>query len=188
MTKRHEEVLSAFVDEETSTFETRLSVKEIVTNDDQRSRWERYHLIRDTMRGNVPPIVDKDFSNKIMTTIDGAAASDLPSERSNRQPYAMLKPFAGVAIAACVAVVTVLSVKALIVNAPSVNTGAVAQLDAGDQQAVRRRETDARGSLSSSNPREEARLNSYLVNHAEYASRRSMIPYARIVGYDMRQK
>ena len=188
MTNRHEEVLSAFVDEETSTFETRLSVKEIVTDDGQRSRWERYHLIRDTLRGNVPPRVDKEFCNKIMAAIDGTVDSDLPSERWNKQSHAVLKPIAGVALAASVAIVTVLSVKALIVNAPSVNTGAVAQLDGGDQQAMREPQADVRGSLVTSNPSEEARLNSYLVNHAEYASRRSMIPYARIVGYDMRQR
>ena len=188
MTNRHEEVLSAFVDEETSAFETRLSVKEIVTDDGQRSRWERYHLIRDTLRGNVPPIVDKEFCNKIMTTIDRTVDSDPTSERAKINSYAALKPIAGLAIAASVAIVTVLSVKTLIVNAPSVNTGAVVQLDAEDQRGSRKPEVDVRRSLVASNPSEEARLNSYLVNHAEYASRRSMIPYARIVGYDVRQK
>ena len=61
MSKRHEEILSAFVDEETSAFETRASVNELVTDGSQRSRWERYHLISDTLRGNIPPILDPEF-------------------------------------------------------------------------------------------------------------------------------
>ena len=188
MTIRPREVLSAFVDEETSSFETHLSVKEIVTDESQRSRWERYHLIRDTLRGNVPPTVDKEFCKKIMTAIDKTAEIDLPSERSLRNSYTLLKPIAGVAIAASIAVVTVLSVKILIIDSPTGDPAAVAQLQAGDGQDGSKRELTLGGTVASSNPREDARLNSYLVNHAEYASRRSMIPYARFADYSMQQK
>ncbi len=188
MTIRPKEVLSAFVDEETSSFETHLSVKEIVTDESQRSRWERYHLIRDTLRGNVPPTVDKEFCKRIMTAIDSTAEIELPSERSTRKSYALLKPIAGVAIAASVAIVTVLSVKVLIIDSPNGDPAAVAQLQAGDHQDGPKREITLDGSISSSNTREEARLNSYLVNHAEFASRRSMIPYARFADYSMQRK
>ena len=187
MTNGHEEILSAFVDEETSAFETRLSVKELITNDGQRSRWERYHLISDTMRGNIPPIIDKEFCNRIMQTIDGMAAEDVPEERMSMRSSDILKPVAGVALAASIAILTVFSVKTLIDQTPSLGSESVAKLPTQDQKVASNSNLKS-GESTPSNPPEDARLNSYLVNHAEYASRRSMIPYARLVGYNTNQQ
>lgn len=178
MTHSIDESLSALVDGETSVFETRRLHNSLCDGGKELASWEHYHLIRESMRGNLSEF-RKDFAARVMAQLDEA-----PAVPAQTRSFKLVKPAIGLALAASVAVVTVLGVQSL--TGPSVMPlapASVAQVDSAVQD-VQQVTADALEQLSfgaSAAPR----LNSYLVNHAEYASRRSMMPYARIVGYDM---
>ena len=184
-------MLSAFVDGEASKFETRLSVKEIVSDPEMRARWERYHLIGDVLRRDAPLIVDKDFCVKVMERIEATPVEEMASvegeTRTVRTWHSVSKPIGALALAASVAVVTVLGLKELTspnVNVPDASPSVVQKTPPPMVAGVQ----NVQGPLQSSNPQAKARINSYLVNHTEHASTRGIMPHVRLVGYDMNQK
>ncbi len=191
MTTRREELLSSLVDEETSEFETRRLCKSLLGDEGELARWSRYHLLRDALRGNLPIVIDLDFGAKVMAKIEDESAQIEMDHRDWRRT--LLKPTAGFGLAASVAVLTVLGVQWY--TAPSPVATRVAQLTTvsvpSDQnmRAVRNQPVYA-SELSlkrriSRNPEVAARLNSYLVNHSEYAPSHGIMPYARVVaGYE----
>jgi sigma-E factor negative regulatory protein RseA len=174
------EVISAFVDNETSGFEARLSIKEMLQSDEQRTRWERYHVIRDALRGNLPATMDTDFTAEVMARIE--AEPTATGRGSARRSHQLLRPVGGLALAAVVAVVSVLALRSMRGPelAPSAQT--IAQTEARAEAA---RVSEPEVPISPLNtPAMRAQMNSYLVNHAEYATAGGVMPYARVVGYD----
>jgi sigma-E factor negative regulatory protein RseA len=181
MSNHTDEVISAFVDNETSGFEARLSIKEMLQSDEQRTRWERYHVIRDALRGNLPATMDTDFTTEVMARIE--AEPTATAQGSARRSHQLLRPVGGLALAAVVAVVSVLALRSMrgTESAPSAQT--IAQTEARDE-AARVSEPEVPIPISPLNtPAARARMNSYLVNHAEYATAGGVMPYARVFGY-----
>ncbi len=187
MNNKSEELISAFMDEETTAFESRLCIKQMIAEQSRRARWERYHIIRDTLQGNLPVFVGSNFSRDVMKKINqeqklNVDAADLLS----RSKY--LKPLGGLALAASVAAITMLGVRLFFKTDVTVGPPVVAKVaPVNDQYGS----NPSRGIAKKGwtlNTKEEARMNSYLVNHAEYAAKRGMIPYVRIVGYNMNQE
>ncbi len=102
------ERLSALVDGETDDFETRRLVDELVRSGEDRSRWERYHLIGDSLRGGMRRTAPPDFMNRI----HGALADEQPLAVSQGAAHPRwLKPVAGTGIAAAVAVMTLVGLQ-----------------------------------------------------------------------------
>lgn len=177
--------LSALVDGELADAEIALVLRRLSRDHNWQMRWERYHLTSDVLQGHIPAALDTGFVNRIHEAI---AREPLPASVARSLPT-WYKPVTGFALAASVVLVALLGLKldegsatltptvSLAANVPSSMTASPpAQVASLDQSSI----SDA------SEPVDEARLNSYLVNHNGYASRNSMngmLPYVRMVGY-----
>jgi sigma-E factor negative regulatory protein RseA len=103
------ERLSALVDNETDSFETRRLIDELLKSEDDRRTWSRYHLIGDSLRGGMRQVAPADF----LAGVQSGIADDSPLDIRTDPPAAMrwLKPVAGVGVAAAVAVVSLLGLQ-----------------------------------------------------------------------------
>ncbi len=185
MSEQIREQLSALYDGELPAQEQALLLERIARDPELRARWTRYQLIGDGLRNNLPAHIDLGLADRVMREIEG-----LPAPQPVRAAAAtrLLKPLAGLAVAASVAVVAVLAVQQLRAPAP----GAVAQV-AALQSAPPETYDRVPGIRWQAPPgsvqarQVDNRLNEYLVNHSEYAASggvQGMPPYVRIVGYD----
>ncbi len=103
------ERLSALIDNETDSFETRRLIDELLKSEDDRGRWARYHLIGDSLRGGMKQIAPPDF----LSGVQAGIADEGPLDVRTNAPLAQrwLKPVAGVGVAAAVAVVSLLGLQ-----------------------------------------------------------------------------
>jgi sigma-E factor negative regulatory protein RseA len=177
------EQLSALVDDELSDLERPLLLGRLQRDASLRERMGRYQLISEVMRGT-----ENASALGIADRVQAAIQQDTPSgePRSPLAPAAgWRKPLAGVAIAASVAVVAVLTVTGV---EQSADRSGGSQVAVADKSAVAVVQEDAAEERwDRIEPRINKRLSGYLVNHSEYAASRSaqgVMPYARIVGYE----
>jgi sigma-E factor negative regulatory protein RseA len=184
MSNNSYEILSAFIDEETTAFESRLCIKELLRNDGHRSRWERYHVVRDVFHDNLPETIGRDFSRVVMRQIQDQETS-VTAKSNAFDRYGFLKPIGGFAIAASVAALTILAIRSFVSPDPAMTPLEVVKIEPNVKQETIASSITPPVTEWIVNPSTEARMNSYLVNHAEYAARQGVTPYARIVGYDM---
>lgn len=175
MADKTSEQLSALIDGECETPEVGLAILRLCKDKDLQACWERYHLISDALKNNIPEVINTGFCNRLSQAI--AAGSPLPAKASF-PAYSWRKPAAGVALAASVAAVALIGLKAL-----SPGDDGSLTLTA----AVPAPERVSGAGIEPGDPRPfNPRLNNYLVNHNEYASMASvngMMPYVRMVGY-----
>ena len=202
-----DERISALVDDELSSFESRRLVDELVADSALKRRWGRYHLIGDVLRDEVYLKADDDFAAGVMERIKDEAVPSLPLINTN----AWLKPVAGVAIAASVASVSVLGLKNMTSEGMVAPAGIVAAESAAPVQAaviqvaspvavtangvvqsvsieipsVRLPEDNAQPPASVFS---DPRMNSYLATHAEFAARPGIMPRIRVVGFEPSEK
>lgn len=182
MSNKSDEILSAFMDEETTAFESRRCANDLLSDKIMRLRWERYHIVREALHGNLPVAMDRNFCRSVMRRIQD---QEVPGQPGKNQSFRFLKPVVGVAIAASVAALTLFGVRSFISPGSVLTPVEVAEVQLNDQRQIVNLEDAAPTRGWYDDPRARARMNSYLVNHAEYAARKGVMPYARIVGYDM---
>lgn len=116
------EQLSALMDGETLDNELMSALsKDVVL----QKNWESYHLIRDTLRGDVPQLLDFDISARVMAAIDNEPAKKvtllipeeqpLPEQTAAMPFWAKLRPWAAqitqVGLAACVSLAVIVGVQ-----------------------------------------------------------------------------
>ncbi|CAH0207751.1 Anti-sigma-E factor RseA [Erwinia aphidicola] len=116
------EQLSALMDGETLDNEAISALsKDVVL---QRN-WESYHLIRDTLRGDVPQLLDFDISARVMAAIENEPAQKVTPLIVEAQPkpeqaavmpfWAKVRPWAAqitqVGVAACVSLAVIVGVQ-----------------------------------------------------------------------------
>lgn len=103
------ERLSALVDNETDSFETRRLIDELLKSEEDRGTWARYHLIGDSLRGGMKQVAPADF----LAGVRQGIAEDAPLDVQADPPVSMrwLKPVAGAGVAAAVAVVSLLGLQ-----------------------------------------------------------------------------
>jgi len=107
MSKETREHLSALVDGEISKETSRFLVRRLGADDELRETWTRYHLIRDCLRHQDDSMAGADLSERIGLALE----DDQPVHiKSRALPNRWLKPFAGMAIAASVALMAVVTV------------------------------------------------------------------------------
>lgn len=154
------------------------------TNNDEslRAAWVRYHLIGEGLRQNLPHAIDPDFAERVTLALDNEPAI-LPPQRAVRS---RLKPVAGVALAASVAAIAVLTVKRMGVDP------AHGERPPGTEQSLMTTSQLPIATMrwTAERPPPSVRLNTYLVNHNQYKSDLRMegvSPYFRIVGHDTDQ-
>ncbi len=198
MSNDPKEQLSALLDQELDPGQITGASSRIAGSDDLRGAWDRYHLIGDVMRGEGVRVAGRSVADAVREQIQSEPpilAAPKPQART-RPEARWLKPAAGAALAASVAVVAVYSLPRLTGTAPSGAPMQVAQAPVSTPIQVAQApvsinaETPRRSGTHWKNltqPQLESRLNRYLVNHSEYASPGGMnglLPYTSFVGYD----
>lgn len=172
------EKLSALMDGELTEFETRRLMEEINRDSTLRATWERYQLTRTALRNELvgPPEV----------SLAGRVANRLATEPDSVIRHGKVIRYAGsLAIAASVAAVSILAVQWL--QQPEPARTAAALVRTADS-AKTRQSVAVTGTTrwSTDQPETERTLNSYLVEHNEFAATGvgGLLPYVRVVGYD----
>ncbi|MDZ7735987.1 MAG: sigma-E factor negative regulatory protein [Gammaproteobacteria bacterium] len=174
--------------------------------------WRRYHLVGDSLRGQLPAqFPATDLSARISRALESEPAILSPQRRTATVSQRILKPAAGLAIAASVALVAIIGLRGMDHTAGTGSTTGDTTVAATDAAATapapERIEVQApRQSLQPAAPSQLARtvsteavpgdyqqsgqaagqyrFNSYLINHNEYRVNSGVhgsMPYARIV-------
>ena len=186
------ERISAFLDGEFRESKPDRIVDALYGNPELHRAWVRFHLIGDAMRG-VGPVPGADsIAGKVGATLSGEKIVPLKP----RLPRPGFGPLAGLALAASVSAVAILGIHSLddgrdtpspaVAVAPRPEAVAVGSAGNGPGEEVRRSGYEpTRLQWSDVAPDTEARLNTYLVNHNEFAGNgvRGVMPYVRLVGY-----
>ncbi|MDH5444706.1 MAG: sigma-E factor negative regulatory protein [Gammaproteobacteria bacterium] len=175
MTEKKYENLSAIMDGETELNDQ--LIQQLHADPELRSRWQRYHLIRDGLDNHLPDVGMSDISEKVMSALEAEPTILAPMHKRISQK--VMKQAAGLAVAASVATIAIVSVQtSQLTNTPD-STTSIARIEQPriDQTAI----SQAR----LRNQAIQSKLNGYLVNHNEYsmsARMQGMMPYMRIVG------
>ena len=172
-------------------------------------RVRRYQMIGEAMRHELPPAIDTNFHANVMAQIRNQNPQPVfeprPSQTSAAKNAILgwfgLKPFAGLAVAASVAIVTVALWQPLKQESGQDSGGLVSADQQKIQQLARQqvpggvvtastrvRPLGMRWKVEREMPELQQKLNAYLVTHTEYSnSMQSLIPQARVAGFDSQQ-
>ena len=173
------EAMSAAMDGEVRTQQAGKLYGKVASDAELGDAWYRYHLVGDALRGQLPERIDPRLRGRTTATLLVEPTVFVPTRRIAR----LLKPAAGLAIAASVAALAIIGARQLLdVRAP-VSAPRVVQRIPGNLErppvALVRWEPQTQAAAT--------RLNSYLVNYTEHRSNSavpSMLPYVRIVGHE----
>jgi sigma-E factor negative regulatory protein RseA len=106
MSKETREHLSALVDGEINRETSRFLVRRLGADEELRATWTRYHLIRDCLRHQDGSIAGDDLCSRVSRALE----NEQPVKAARLHPASWLKPVAGLAIAASVALMAVVAV------------------------------------------------------------------------------
>jgi sigma-E factor negative regulatory protein RseA len=161
------EQLSALMDGECALTEVEMAVRRLTKDANLQACWQRYHLISDTIKNNIPDTIDLDLVDRINRTI----ATDPPLQiHGLSKKFTWYKPVTGFALAASVALVAFAGFRLTPFEATS---------ESSLVSPVISQPSIANNAL-------EEKLSTYLVSHNEHASLHSVhsvLPYVRMVGY-----
>jgi sigma-E factor negative regulatory protein RseA len=208
--KHQDENLSLLLDHD-SEADVNAVLDEVMADVNLQYRMRRYQIIGEALRNALPQAIDTDFHHGVMARIreqsPNLEAHDKHRDQGNNQDNvvpllarAWFKPFAGLAVAASVAVVTVALWQPLQQRGALPNDA----LASADQQKIEqlagqkvvgsavpvssRVHSGTRWKLEQESPVLQRKLNAYLVNHTEYSSSmQGLIPQARVAGFDAEQ-
>ena len=185
------EQISALVDDELE-HGTRFVLNALKTNEAYKGVWGRYHMIGEYLRGHVPEYVDMQLAGRI--------SAALQDERVNQSTYRfprLLKPVAGLAIAASVVAIVILGVRQTGSGPVATATPPVAYTQTGtssDYQTVTvtAKPAPEQPAQNFKTPDDaQSRMNRYLVNYNEYraanAGVQGTLPYVRIVAHEVEE-
>jgi len=185
MSEQIKEQISAFFDGELPAAEQSLLLERMARDPALRAHWDRYQLIGDSQRKSLPPHIDLGLADRVMQELDAAPVHHGSATSALQR---VLKPVAGLAVAASVAVFAVLAVQQARAPEPgAVQIAAKSQVMPGPEAYTRVEGTRWNTEGGTQHPQVSNQLNEYLVNHSEYAASGGMpgmLPYVRVVGYD----
>lgn len=221
------EQLSQLMDGEWHDLDVQNCVANACNDETLRADWARWHLIRDVARGEAvaapahtsslasrihDAIAEEPTYSNVRSISSGkavAAESQAPAaaaeQASQRRPFAWSSALTGAALAASVAVATVVGLDVIgsgaqpgaeapaqVAAAELPADGEIANPNLPEVEFVSNSGTssfwvtqDANGELGRSDS--EERLNVFLSEHLEHsptAQRTGMLPYSRLIGYD----
>jgi sigma-E factor negative regulatory protein RseA len=185
MTEQTKVRISALVDDELSHTEISQEINKLLVDPADQSTWSRYHLIGDAMRRETGPVIDVQLAQAIHKRIEQEPVVFAPGALKSTSPK-WLKPAAGFAIAASVAALAFTIGPQFINPQPSGGVTPSIAAQAPNDENIYLAEDGTRWEMLGK-PKVESRLNSYLVNHQEYAPASNMkgiMPYATFVSYD----
>ena len=205
MTEQQDKI-SFLLDEFSGDQQSRAVLDEIEGDVNLQYNMRRYQMIGQIMRHELPRQVNIDFTADVMAQINQientVTADNSRTDIANRPSiwtWAVMKPFAGMAIAVSVAMVSITLWQSSSVNNNSEPT--IDQIVSVDQQKIDRLVSQSvqanavvvssslnngmRWKIDNNAPALQQKLNAYLVNHTEYSnSMQGLIPQARVAGFD----
>ncbi len=168
---------------------------------DEAERIKRYQIMGDAMRNDLNAISFMDISAAVQRAIDNEPELDYTPQKSPRRTFdfsAWLRPLSGVAIAASVAMVTVITFRTVetsseinpvqTVASTQPSTQLVVPVNPQISQQIQVVSTDR---SATPNAMTQKQLNDYMMNHSEYAGQASMqgmMPYVRVVSFDAKTR
>lgn len=183
-----DEQISALMDGELNEIETSRLLQQLERDLSLRTCWSRYHFISDALRSDLTCHIKHNVANRVIQALESEPIHLSPRHarpHPSRLTPSIFKPLAGLAVAASIAAVAVLSLQT---SAPlqSVSPANLASLSGGATVA---QVSSAAGPSrwSTGRPPVESKLDIYLANHNQYSmstEMQGMLPYARIVGYE----
>ncbi len=200
--------LSLLLDEFADDEQSRRMLDEVEADMNLQYRLRRYAMIGQVMRHELPKHIASDFSANVMAQINLIShTAKLVADRRSLWTWSKMKPFAGLAIAASVAVVSITLWQTVNVDPGSgqgteqvviVDQQIVDQNNADQQKIERLARLPVQTNVvtvgmrwkNNTTPALQQKLNAYLVNHTEYSNSiqgMSLIPQARVAGYDAQQ-
>lgn len=184
MNESNKELLSALIDGE---HDSENLLDKLIHDDDMKETWSRYHLIGDCLRDNLP----NEISSQISTNVSHALSNEPTVLAPTKKRFNLnIRPLAGFAIAASVAMVVVFSIQ------NNNDAGSSSSIGAASVAATTSVPTETfsftepqfvpAAVTQSDTPESIAnqRLNNYLMNHSEYRSNvgvNGILPYVRMV-------
>ena len=188
MKKQNQEILSTLIDDELTNNKEILD--NLISNEEMKDTWARFHLIGDCLRGNLPKKIDRNFSSNLKKIIANEPSLFFPNKN-----YKLVKePIIGFAIAASVAIFAVLGIQQFDTTSIEPTNSIVHMqeeiIDPHLNTFSFPDEYISSASIDESNEHEflsNKRLNNYLINHSQYRSNvkmNSILPYARIVNIE----
>ncbi len=171
------EKISELLDDELDDLEHYRLMKVLADNREMRGIWERYHLMRAALRNELDVMVSPNMADRVEESIRALLPDAVHSTgRSFRLPR-YTRVAAGLAIAASVAVVAILTLQPL---APSGTPESTIALQKSPALVA------VSGPANLVKAPRQGSLNAYLVEHSEFtpnAGMNGMLSYVRIVGY-----
>ena len=187
MTNKIEEQLSILVDDELADHDA--VIERVAADPELKARWSRYHLMRDVITGHMPEQPVGDIASRVSRALEQEPAIFAPvhkRKRAKKQLPFIMKQVGGLAIAATVSAVAVLTVQQTQDETSTTPTEIAAvqpqtqpQLQSQPSAQVRY-VTDTSGLDTAV----QSKLSGYLVNHNEYSvtgNMQGVLPYMRIV-------
>lgn len=162
MTKETREHISSLMDGEISREASRFFVRRLGSDDELCATWARYHVVRDCLRNQDGGFAREDLCARVNRVLDEEPRGTM----RHRPSLAWLRPVAGAAIAASVALVAVLAVDPGVsptVTPPgTVVNGTAAAESFSSPQGMQSSRLESR-TVSTQ------RMNSYLLRHYQVA-------------------
>lgn len=181
MTDCKHEKISALVDGEDIADRAEV-VDHLLKDEALRASWARYHLIADCLRGHLRGAIS-DVSESVSHRLKDEPAIFSPA---HKKPV-NLKPLAGLAIAASVAMLAVLAVQMGDRAAPAPPAAAIAATAGPPASAPAQSFTFEKPPLLPARAVADQRMKNYLANHNEFRTNggiNGIPPYVRMVTFE----
>jgi len=197
MTVNHNELLSALVDGELEGQELDDALQLLYSNEQLRQQWQRYQRASDVLHGHSFGQHDHDLTKRISMAVskEPTFSSSKNKARVIAFPKQFWKQAVSLAVAASVGALAVVGV----MSQPQSQLLAVVPNEQSQNQVASNKQLQVAENASSQvatvkgkrwtvgKQEVEKRLNSYLVDHNEYANSPDVFSYARVVSYDVGQ-
>jgi sigma-E factor negative regulatory protein RseA len=184
MSDKMKESLSAMADHELENPDH--LIKQMERDPELKQRWSRYHLIRDALTDHLT-LPGVDVSAAVRQTLESEPSILVPIHHQRHgRLQVMAKQAAGLAIAATVSAVAVLTVQHYQFKETS-STQLAASQSVGNSPSLSTAASAPIRLVADTQPLDsavQAKLSNYLVNHNEYSASsnmQGMMPYMRIV-------
>lgn len=198
MNENRLEKLSAMMDGELIGRDRDIVIDQIESDPETRGRWQRYHMIGDTLRSTMPGTVSPDLAVRLNQMLANEPTILAPKTGLRSSYKNFIKPLAGMAIAASITAVAVLGIQQQNQELPGTDTfSQVAISEAGmvssstTDKAMADTVTVRTVKYQAGKSNQDAdNLTPYILNHNQYNSRlgvQGVSPYARLVGHDANQ-
>jgi len=178
MSEKSEEQISALMDGEVDVEARAFVLRRMSDGEESRARWARYHLIGETIRNNLPDVVDPAFAEQVRNAVSREVVPTTGLPVSHRHSYSRWRrPAIGAAVAASLAAVAVVGFHtgeepnrrpaAAVAEFPSLASSTVAAVGLEDRM--------------------NQRLQPYVQvhnGHVTGGAMRGYLPYVRLVSHD----